>query len=111
MTVEETIERLDRTRKILMSGDGEWSDAEEMDRVVTETLAHLRAMPKWISVESAPADTSILVYDKHNRTGFEAYLKGGEWHCMDGRNGAVTQLLDPPEGWQPLPKPPTEGQQ
>ena len=44
MSVDETIRRIDHTRRILMSGDGEWSDAEEMDMCVTSALHHLRAM-------------------------------------------------------------------
>jgi hypothetical protein len=46
--LQETIEALDATRKILMSGDGEWADAEEMDRRVTDAITLLKAQQEEI---------------------------------------------------------------
>lgn len=36
--MDNLIERLHNTRKTLMSGDGEWADAEAMDQCVTEAI-------------------------------------------------------------------------
>ena len=42
--MSELIKRLDATRKVLMSGDGEWSDAETMDSCVTEAIVYIKQL-------------------------------------------------------------------
>ena len=76
---EALIKRLDECRNILMSGDGEWSDAEQMDRTVTEVIEHMAELE---------AERDAL--DKTWRDWWASCRKRGAW------------MPSPPEGIEGL---------
>ena len=60
---------------------------------------------EWQPIETAmeaPPNILVCVAGRDDSVA-EAYLDQGRWNCMDGSNGQMTHITDPPDYWARLP--------
>lgn len=84
-------------------GQPEWGPGSNIHQCASCMISDLKARSEWRSIETAPKDEQILVWDGCDEMFVGRWSSGSQWissSCVDGWTSMT------PTHWMPLPDPP-----